>query len=629
MSAPPAARTPLAALRELLDDPTCRPGAVVSLVEGLRDPLDVEAAGRRLARSGRLGALAADAGFVPVRVALLANSTIDELDGLLTARALTRRLAAQTHSSGFDQWQHAVRDGDSPLHAFGPQVTVCLLDDRAVLGSAVEALTVEDLAARCRRFVADVRSWLEVFAAGPGGIVVMPTIPLSPAQRGRWIGLRERAAVEAAWSRMNAALAETAADSSTLVLLSAEELIMEAGVWAAGDRVRHIASRTYSTHYLDALARQVCAVAAASLGRAAKCLVLDLDDTTWSGTVAELGPQGLSVGGAYPGSAHAELQALARDYAAQGVVLAVCSKNDEATALAAMSEVPTMLLRPDSFASMRINWEPKATNLREIAAELDLGSDSLVFVDDSPGEREQMRAFAPEVVTVDVGPDPAGYAPALRRRGDFWIMRTTAEDARRTELYRVRAERHRLAEASVSHEDYLRSLGTRVEIMPADGFTRDRLAQLFGKTNQFNLTGARYTVGELVRRGDDGSLHAFGVRLTDRFGDAGLVCALALRDGGDTWLLENMVLSCRVFGRDVETAVVRRLLDDARAAAVRRVGARFVATDRNTRFEGFLAGAGFVPDADLGPGGWRHDLDTVPDLPEWITFTGEGSFRAR
>ncbi len=421
------------------------------------------------------------------------------------------------------------------------------------------------------------------------------------------------------------------------MVLSHESLAQRAGgpVFGGG-RMRHLAAHVHSPEYLLALAEELSRVARADLGRAAKCLVLDLDNTLWGGVLGDDGVGGLKLGGAYPGSAHRELQRLARDYQAQGVLLAVASKNDEDRAREAIATHPEMVLGPESFVAVHAHWEPKPGSVRKLAGDLNLGVDAMVFVDDSKVERGLMRSELPQVATVELPPDPADYAAHLAARGDFLTLRLTEEDRGRTELYRARAARAEAAESATDLTSYLAALDSELTVEPAGPLNTGRIVQLFGKTNQFNLTGLRYGEEELARRAADGSGAFFGARLTDKFGDNGLIAALALAERPDgAWAVENYVLSCRVFARGVEDALLALVLRAARAAGAPAVTGRFVPSPKNTRFAGFYAGQGFAPDGeaepDTGATAWRRPLtDPLPGVPAWIRVPDDkGAFHVR
>ncbi|MFH8443882.1 HAD-IIIC family phosphatase [Streptomyces sp. NPDC018026] len=624
----PAATGDLTELRALkrageLGDAAHRVRAVLT---ALADPVDREAAGALLGARAARTALAESGAFTPVPLALLASSTADPVPPLLTAALLAEGVQPDTAATGFNQWRVEILAGAPTLKDHRPAVTACLLDDTAVFEKVTDPLDADEVVARCAAFPGELAAWLDAYERHLGTLAVLNTVPLSAGRRDRYLDYATRARIEAAWQRMNAAVLDLAERPGTVVL-SADAVAARAETgWAATDRMRHIAAHAYRPEFLDAYAREVARVVLARLGRAAKCLVLDLDHTLWGGVVGDDGVGALKIGGAFPGSAHSELQHLAKDLSRQGVLLAVCSKNDDAVAREAVDTHPEMVLRTGDFAAFRANWEPKPGNLADIAAELNIGTDAMVFVDDNPAERGLMARRRPEVAVVDLPGDPAGYAAALASSGRFNQLRLTEEDRGRGAMYRARAERERLRESTGGIEDYLRELDTVVTVEAHGPLNAARIAQLFGKTNQFNLTGIRYGADELARAVADGSAGCFGVRVTDAFGDNGLAAALTLvREPDGTWLIENFVLSCRVFSRSVEDAVVGLVLRAAREAGAPAVRGRHVPTAKNARFADFYPALGFAG----RDGDFRHDLTQLAELPAWVRIgPGEGTFHA-
>lgn len=586
------------------------------LLDEITDPLDLDAAGALLRRG-----LPDDVeGLTATRVAILGSSTLDPVPNLLTATALRRGLRPEIRLGGFNQWQLQVRAADSELVDLKPRLVACLLDDTAVFAGVSDAVDVAEVAARCAAFPAELADWADACRETVGGLTVLTTVPLSPLRRRSLVSYAARAELEAAWLRMNAEIAGLARLPSTVVL-AASDLASTAGTTFASDRMRHAASHAYSLDYLAAYAEELARVAAADLGRVSKALVLDLDNTLWGGVVGDDGPDGIRLGGAYPGSAHTELQGLARDLAAQGVILALSSKNEERIATEAIAGHPEMRLRPQSFAASRINWNPKPDNVRAIAEDLNIGLDALVFVDDNPVERDAMRTLAPSVATVELPGEPAGYATRLAAGGYFSTLTSTAEDRGRTEMYRSQVQRKEFARGTATLEEYLTGLESRLSVEPLTPVTAGRIVQLFAKTNQFNLTGARYGTDEVGREGRA----FFGARVTDRFGDNGLIAALALGRAADgAWSIDNFVLSCRVFDRAVEDALVGLILRAARDQQAPAVLGEYRPTAKNGRFADFYPSLGFQritePDSDSAAR-YRHDLDRPADLPAWLEIT--------
>lgn len=611
---------------------------VRALLRRVPDALGLESAGTLLNGAAAREQLASSGELTPQRIAVLGSSTLDTLPPLLTAASVREGLLPETRLAGFNQWRFEILSGAPALKDLEPRITALLLDDTAVFEEVADPLDPAETEARCAAFPEVLAQWVRAAQDVLGGLTVLSTLPLAPLRRDRVVDYAGKARLEAAWHRMNAEILALAGVLPSTVVLSHEALAARAGPVFGPGRMRHIAGHVHSPEYLAAYADELVRVARADLGRAAKCLVLDLDNTLWGGVVGDDGVAGLRLGGAYPGSAHRELQELAKDFMRQGVMLAVASKNDESIAHEAVATHPDMVLGADSFVAFHAHWGPKPDSVRQLTDDLNIGADALVFVDDSPVERGLMRRELPAVATVELPRDPAGYAAHLAARGDFTVLRLTEEDRGRTGLYRARSGRARLSRTSTDLESYLRALESRLLVEPAGPLNTPRIVQLFGKTNQFNLTGVRYGEQDLARRIADGTCACFGVRLTDRFGDNGLIAALVLAEEPDgAWSIENLVLSCRVFARRVEETVVGLVLRAARRHGAPAVTARFVPSAKNTAFAGFYPALGFAPtDAesageDSGATRYRRPLTELPDLPGSLggTDEAEGVFHVR
>jgi FkbH-like protein len=360
----------------------------------------------------------------------------------------------------------------------------------------------------------------------------------------------------------------------------------------------------------------VARLVAAARGRARKCLVLDLDNTLWGGVIGDDGLAGIVLGqGSGVGEAHLGLQAYAKRLRERGVILAVCSKNDPEIAEAAFRDHPEMLLRRADFAAFVANWDDKAKNLRAIAQALNIGLDALVFVDDNPVERARVRAALPEVAVPELPADPAHYVRTIAEAGYFEAVAFTADDRARAGQYAANLERASLA-AEGGIDEFLGALAMTVEFGPVNALNLARVTQLINKTNQFNTTTVRRTEAEVAALAADPRGLALQFRLLDRFGDNGIVSVMLLTPSGDALELVNWVMSCRVFGRQLEDEALNILADLARARGVTAIRAAFVPTPKNGVIADLFPRLGFRPD---GEGRWTLPLAAHAARPTRIS----------
>jgi FkbH-like protein len=357
------------------------------------------------------------------------------------------------------------------------------------------------------------------------------------------------------------------------------------------------------------------------MGLTRKCVVVDLDNTLWGGVVGEDGPQGIRLGPTAPGSEYVEFQRFLATLPQRGILLAIASKNNPDDALEVIRGHEAMVLRESAFSALRINWRPKPENLASIAEELNIGLDSLVYVDDNPDEREQMRQLLPQVLTVDLPRDPAQYRSVLERLPALQVMAVTEEDRMRAGQYAAKRERDQIRVQAASVDDYLRSLGIKVGIGPVSEPDVSRVAQLFQRTNQFNVTSRRHDAGAVRRMLGDPGWRTWTLKAGDRFGDHGLVAtALARTDGGE-WTLDSFLMSCRVIGYGIETALLADIMAAASAAGATRLVGEFIPTRKNVPASDLFRLHGFVLSrtGDDGTQLWTRDFATgLVQFPRWI-----------
>ena len=338
----------------------------------------------------------------------------------------------------------------------------------------------------------------------------------------------------------------------------------------------------YRNHVFESAVQDFGAAIRAIGGRSRKLVVVDLDNTLWGNVVGETGWAGIRLGGVdYVGEAFRHFQKELRALTRKGVQLAIVSKNDESVALQAIDEHPEMMLRRNDFIGWRINWNDKAENLRSLVAELNLGLSSVVFIDDNPAERDRVRTAYPEVLVPDWPADPCAYVSALQALDCFESAGITDEDRKRTEMYVAERERRGVREEAVSVADWLERLQTTLRYQPVTEGQVTRVAQLYNKTNQLNLSTRRMTAQEILAWVAQPNRAMLAISVADRFGDLGLSGIVTVEAVGEAGRLQDFVLSCRAMGRKVEEAMLHLA-----AAELMRLGARtmqvtYLPTERN------------------------------------------------
>jgi FkbH-like protein len=537
---------------------------------------------------------AAACGLLPVRVAVLTNYTAAPLIPFLKTQALPSGLQLTTYEPGFDQWMPELLDANSGLRRFDPEVVILdLLVDtiapaltRSFLsldGAAVDR-AIADIVDAVSAAVRSLRGWSKARV-----LIHLPPQPMAPA-----LGIldAEAGGQKAAFERLQAAI-RAGCRGLDACCVDTDRLVADVGVdnWRDA-RMWEMAKVPYATAAWRRIADEQVRYLRALTGRVRKVLVLDADDTLWGGVLGERGEHGIDLGETYPGSGFVKFQTAIAELRRRGVILALNSSNDADEVRQVMQRHPAMVLRPDEFSASRINWSDKAQNMIEIAEELNVALDSLVFVDNSDAECARLRQALPEVMTLQVRGEPAGFADWLLRLGVFDSLVYTEEDRNRADMYRgeVQRTRHRASVASI--EDYLASLDMALSVERVSANSLARAADLTQRTNQFNMTTRRRTVAEIEQWLNGNEHEAFVFSLTDRFGAQGIIGFAALRfEGGDADITDFLI-SCRVLKRTVEFAMLAAVVAQARERGATRVIAEYRQSARNAPFGGFYAAAG-------------------------------------
>lgn len=370
----------------------------------------------------------------------------------------------------------------------------------------------------------------------------------------------------------------------------------------------------------EELSREILRCQHRTAGALTRLIVTDLDGTLWGGIIGEDGLAGIRLGGDYPGNAFTAYQLLLKEMRRRGTLLAVASKNTESVALEAIRRHPEMRLSETDFAALAISWGPKSDAIARIADDLALGLGSVMFIDDSPYEREAVRQALPDVVVPDIPDDPAARVAELTALVSLATGAPTPDDLTRAEQYRARAERRAAEASATSREDFLRSLEMTVSIDGLGDGNRARVLQLLAKTNQFNMTTRRHDHAALQRLLDRGSRVGV-ISVEDRFSERetiGVVIVAPEKRGAE---IDTLLLSCRVLGRGIEHAAVVWAARSARGFDARELVGLRIPTDRNQPTAGLYEELGFSAQESLaGTETWILPLnDHGLDYPEWMT----------
>jgi len=369
----------------------------------------------------------------------------------------------------------------------------------------------------------------------------------------------------------------------------------------------------FSNDFFVALCHEWFACIQAIMGRSRKCIVLDLDNTLWGGVVGETGPLGIALGPGYPGIAFQNFQRTLLCLWERGIILAIASKNNLTDVQEVFKKNPHLILKEEHFAAIRANWDDKSDTIVDIAKELNIGTDSMVFIDDSPLERERMRKERPEVCVPEFSIAPEEYVSTLLSLKVFHQMSLTEEDKRKGKMYAEERQRTAILKNTKSKKEYIAELGIRIRIFEGADNDIKRVSQLTQKTNQFNLTTRRYSEADIQRLLKE-HWQICSAEVIDKFGEYGIVIVAIIAPEKNGARLDTFLMSCRVMGRDVEFAFLEYIIKKLDVRGVKKITASFITTAKNIPSKGFLPDAGFTEKKNGKKGTKEYALDISAHL---------------
>jgi FkbH-like protein len=552
-----------------------------------------------------------------IRLAILGSSTLTHLLPGIRAAGLRRGIWIDTYENEYGQYLQELSETDSPLHEFKPTAILIALDAYHLTAGVTAGMDAETAEAALTEKLDGIKEvWRLARDAFRCPIIQQAVLPVHLPTLGN---NEHRLPGSRAWfvTRLNTAVREMA-EQDGVDILAVDDRAARDGIakWhdtALWHRSKQEVSPTASPLYGDLVGRWL----AAKQGRSFKCLVLDLDNTVWGGVIGDDGMEGIALGQGSPlGEAYTAFQEYARELSRRGVILAVCSKNDEANALEPFEKHPDMVLKRADIASFVANWQNKADNIRAIAEELNIGLDALCFIDDNPFERNLVRQELPMVAVPEVSDDPTDYPVALADGGYFEGLAVTDEDRERTFLYQGNKARDALKAAVTDLPSYLRGLEMQLVWKRFDRIGMQRIVQLTNKSNQFNLTTRRYTDEDIIAVMADPDAFGLQLRLTDRFGDNGIIAIIIgrLQDNKDLYV-DTWLMSCRVLGRQVEPTTLNLIAQEAAKLGARRVVGEYIPTKKNAMVKDHYARLGFAVMETSEAGGNRNILDLAAFTP--------------
>jgi len=531
---------------------------------------------------------------VKLRIAILSSFTTDQLKQLIDLFLFAAGLEAELYVADYGLIRQEILDPASELYNFKPSLIYIATTWRDLArrpGLSDVADSVQELVE------AECKDWLGLWDTAyqrSRSQIVQNNFDSPPWRQLANHEMRHCAGFGRFVARVNGRLADSAPPFVTIH--DVDHLSASAGRWAwADERFYHHAKLPCAPAYLVDYAHSVASILAAQSGAGRKCLVLDLDNTLWGGIVGDDGLGGIRLG---QGDAESEgfsaFQRYVKGLRMRGVILAVCSKNEERTAREVFEKHPEMELRLEDISCFVANWDDKASNIRTIAQRLEIGLNSMVFVDDNPAERAFVRQLLPEVAVPELPADPTGYIQEVERHRYFQVVSLSTEDLRRTDFYKANEAREEAQSSVKSIDDFLASLEMIARVGPIDAASIERSVQLINRSNQFNLTTKRYSSGEVLAMLQDPAWITRTVSLADRFGDNGLICVFLGKIQRDALSIDSWLMSCRVLKRGVEQFLLGQILAVAREHGLKRILGEYVPTAKNALVKEHYGKLGFA-----------------------------------
>lgn len=550
------------------------------------------------------------------RFALLGDCATQLLATAIRGYALEMNLPLRVFEADYDQIDAQLMDTGSEFYAFAPE-TVLLYRCTEKLYERFVRTPLDARAAFAETEIEKIRAeWARVQHGTKADILFFAFLPMDDGVFGSY-ALREGSAFPYQLLKLNYLLAEAAREAGNVRLIDLEPIRAHMGYDAFHDpKLYAIAKMPISTQALPAVASRVVDAILARKGRFHKCAIVDLDNTLWGGVIGDDGLEGIQIGELGQGHAFTEFQTWLKELKNRGVMLAVCSKNDEANAKEPFLRHPEMVLKLDDFSAFVANWEDKASNIRRIQKELNIGLDSMVFFDDNPFERNLVRTMLPEVEAPELPEDPAEYTAFARMQNLFDTNSYSDEDRVRTERYLAEKSRTELSAGIDNYDDYLKALGMKAVCAPFDAFHIPRIAQLTQRSNQFNLRTVRYSEQEIEEIAANPRYITRYYTLRDRFGEHGLIAVVILEKRENELFVNEWLMSCRVLKRGMEQFIADSILRAAREAGVARVVGEYIPTPKNAMVKDLYASMGFRP---LGDGLYEARMDDYQNHQTFIT----------
>ena len=544
-----------------------------------------------------------------LKVAIMSSFTLNGLDETIRVMCSEFDTRCQSYVSGYNQYNQELLNPQSDLYSFSPDITFMILDIRNFLGNIFHfpyTLSDEQRKILVKEKIEELKKLLIIFEENTKSKLIISNFNIPSYSPNGIIETRTEFGFHEMIEEINKSLREFCKKKNSIYVYDFNNFVSKHGEKTVFDyRQFHVGDIQIIYNLIPFLANDLMGYIKPILGKNRKCIVLDLDNTLWGGIVGEDGFDGIELGHTPRGKAFVEFQKELLALWNQGIILAVNSKNNFDDAIKVIREHPDMILREKHFASIQINWNDKAQNMKQISNDINIGLDSIVFFDDDKINQERIKQEFPQILTIDMSADPSDFVPILKEINDFNVLHRTIEDTKRGEMYAQQRERKSLENSVSNLDDFLKQLDIKIKIKKSNKFLTPRISQLTLKTNQFNLTTKRYQEEDITNFSNDENFEVGCAQVLDKFGDNGITGVYIVKKNKNFWTLDTFLLSCRIMGRGIEDAILIEIVRKAKKSGIDEIRANFIPTEKNKPSENFLSNFGFKKNGEQ----WIYDLN--------------------
>ena len=553
-----------------------------------------------------------------LKVAILSSFTLNGLNEILHVKCSELGIRYQSYLAGYNQYNQEFLNSQSDFYKFSPDVTFLVLDIRNFLGDNFHFpynLSDDERKSLVKEKIHHLENIIQNFEKNSNSKLVITNFNIPSYSPNGIIESKSVFGFHEMIEEINKLLRNISKNNNSVYIYDFNQFISKYGEKNVFDyRQFHVGDIQIALNFVPHFGDELMGFIKPITGTNRKCIVLDLDNTIWGGIVGEDGFEGIQLDHTSNGKAFVDFQKELLSLWNQGVILAINSKNNFDDAMKVIREHPNMILREKNFASIQINWNDKAHNIKQIADEINIGLNSIVFFDDDKLNRERIRQEFPDILTVELPDDPSQFSTILKDLNDFNVLQRTDEDVKRGQMYAQQRERKKLENSISSLDDFLQQLDIKVKMKKSNEFLIPRISQLTLKTNQFNLTTKRYQEEEIRTLANDKKFIVGCAQVLDKFGDNGITNVYIINKEDKTWIIDTFLLSCRVMGRGVEDAILSEILKDAKQNGISQIKAEFIPTQKNMPAENFLSDNGFKKDGSF----WIYNLNNEIKSPNHL-----------